>query len=153
MIGPEGAVEEFGNTFREWHYLTVGYAAGVVSGVLLCSGLLYAFVRRGRRRGHQPEGATDEEVRKAVEAVASEVEAMGAEGSPAPASMRGAETDDDRPECYKCGSRLDYLPETDGTPVCPKCGGNPLPPVGSAGAARPLDDEDRADPSGEAFET
>jgi hypothetical protein len=128
MPGPEGATDEFANTFKEWHYLTGGYAAGVVSGVVLCSGLLYAFVRRrGRRRGRQPGGSTDEEVREAVEAAESE-------GSPAPASTRGAETDDDRPECYACGSRLDDLQENEaGTPVCPECGGNPLPPVGSDG--------------------
>jgi hypothetical protein len=126
MPGPEGAVEEFADTFKEWHYLTGGYAAGVVSGVLLCSGLLYAFVRREGRRGGHSRGSTDEEVREAVEAAESE-------GSPAPASTRGAETDDDRPECYACGSRLDDLQEDEGTPVCPECGGNPLPPVGSDG--------------------
>lgn len=32
MMIPDGAVEEFANTFREWHYLVSGASVGFVAG-------------------------------------------------------------------------------------------------------------------------
>lgn len=36
-----------------------------------------------------------------------------------------------RPECYACGAALEDLKYPPGSPVCPSCGDNPLPPVGT----------------------
>lgn len=35
VYAPDGWEEEFANTFKEWHYLAGGFAAGVVAGVAL----------------------------------------------------------------------------------------------------------------------
>jgi len=37
MVGPSGAVGQFASTFKEWHYLAGGFAAGVVAGVYLAA--------------------------------------------------------------------------------------------------------------------
>lgn len=36
--------------------------------------------------------------------------------------------------CHACGATIDHIeePEDVGHPVCPECGGNPLPPVGGS---------------------
>lgn len=43
-----------------------------------------------------------------------------------------AEDDDDVVICHECGQEIDHVDELRNAdhPVCPKCGGNPLPPVG-----------------------
>ena len=34
---PDGAVDEFANTFKEWHYFVGGFALGFVAGVVFGS--------------------------------------------------------------------------------------------------------------------
>lgn len=34
---PEGVVEEFASTYREWHYLAGGFSAGFATGVFVAA--------------------------------------------------------------------------------------------------------------------
>lgn len=55
-------------------------------------------------------------------------------------AVRTAFAENDNVTCHACGENIDHIeePEDVGHPVCPQCGGNPLPPVG--GDRLPTDD-------------
>jgi hypothetical protein len=45
---PEGAIDEFASSWREWHYLVVGFAVGALLGWIARSLLHLRYLHRSR---------------------------------------------------------------------------------------------------------
>lgn len=46
-MAPENAIEQFANTYKEWHYLVGGFSMGFLVGTVLMA--VYEYVRQRRR--------------------------------------------------------------------------------------------------------